>query len=136
VFAAGAIGLRAWFWKLVVFALIWAYLLHFCAGLRHLWMDATHAVDQRFGHVSALASAASSRWPSAPSFSSSERQSTSFGSRRLVVGAHYGLFDCPACHVAADGPGRSMSLAAHGAVAEQRVSYRAINFKSVAAPVA
>jgi succinate dehydrogenase / fumarate reductase cytochrome b subunit len=54
VFAAGAIGLPGWFWKLVAFALIWAYLLHFCAGLRHLWMDATHAVDMRFGQVSAL----------------------------------------------------------------------------------
>ena len=40
-------GLPGWFWKLVAFALIWAYLLHFCAGLRHLWMDATHAVGLR-----------------------------------------------------------------------------------------
>jgi succinate dehydrogenase / fumarate reductase cytochrome b subunit len=54
VFSSGAAGLPAWCWKLVAFALIWAYLLHFCAGLRHLWMDATHAVDQRFGQVSAL----------------------------------------------------------------------------------
>jgi succinate dehydrogenase / fumarate reductase, cytochrome b subunit len=53
-FAVGLLGLPGWFWKLVVFALIWAYLLHFCAGVRHLWMDATHAVDQRFGQVSAL----------------------------------------------------------------------------------
>jgi succinate dehydrogenase / fumarate reductase cytochrome b subunit len=53
-FAVGVFGLPGWFWKLVVFALVWAYLLHFCAGLRHLWMDATHAVDQRFGQVSAL----------------------------------------------------------------------------------
>ena len=54
VFNAGAAGMPGWFWKLAAFALIWAYLLHFCAGLRHLWMDATHAVDQRFGQVSAL----------------------------------------------------------------------------------
>jgi succinate dehydrogenase / fumarate reductase cytochrome b subunit len=54
VFAAGVWGLPGWFWKLAAFALIWAYLLHFSAGLRHLWMDATHAVDQRFGRVSAL----------------------------------------------------------------------------------
>ena len=54
VFAAGAIGLPGWFWKLVVFALIWAYLLHFCAGLRHLWMDATHEVGLAFGRTSAL----------------------------------------------------------------------------------
>ena len=54
VFSQGAFGLPGWLWKLVAFALIWAYLLHFCAGLRHLWMDATHAADQRFGHISAL----------------------------------------------------------------------------------
>ena len=54
VFSAGAIGLPGWFWKLVAFALIWAYLLHFSAGLRHLWMDATHAVGLSFGRTSAL----------------------------------------------------------------------------------
>ena len=55
VFSAGAVGLPGWLWKLVAFALIWAYLLHFCAGLRHLWMDATHEVGLEFGRVSALA---------------------------------------------------------------------------------
>ena len=54
VFAAGAAGLPGWLWKLVAFALIWAYLLHFCAGLRHLWMDATHEVGLAFGRTSAL----------------------------------------------------------------------------------
>ena len=54
LFVAGAAGLPGWFWKLVAFALIWSYLLHFCAGLRHLWMDATHAVDLSFGRTSAL----------------------------------------------------------------------------------
>ena len=54
VFAAGAAGFPGWIWKLVVFALIWAYLLHFCAGLRHVWMDATHEVGLAFGRVSAL----------------------------------------------------------------------------------
>jgi succinate dehydrogenase / fumarate reductase, cytochrome b subunit len=29
--------------KLVALALIWAYLHHFTAGLRHLWMDVSHA---------------------------------------------------------------------------------------------
>ena len=29
--------------KLVVLALIWAYLHHLIAGLRHLWMDMNHA---------------------------------------------------------------------------------------------
>lgn len=41
--------------KLVALALIWAYLHHAVAGLRHLWMDATHAVTKEFGHSSALA---------------------------------------------------------------------------------
>ena len=54
VFSSGAAGLPGWFWKLVSFALIWAYLLHFSAGLRHLWMDATHEVGLAFGRTSAL----------------------------------------------------------------------------------
>ena len=29
--------------------------MHFSAGLRHLWMDATHAVGLEFGRNSALA---------------------------------------------------------------------------------
>ena len=40
--------------KLVALALIWAYLHHFCAGLRHLWMDVSHkAVSKSFGGTSA-----------------------------------------------------------------------------------
>ena len=55
VFSAGAAGLPGWLWKLVAFALIWAYLLHFSAGLRHLWMDVSHAaVTKEFGHTSAV----------------------------------------------------------------------------------
>ena len=54
VFSQGAFGLPGWLWKLVAFALIWAYLLHFSAGLRHLWMDATHQVGLAFGRTSAL----------------------------------------------------------------------------------
>jgi succinate dehydrogenase / fumarate reductase cytochrome b subunit len=43
-----------WFVKLVVLALIWSYLHHFIAGLRHLWMDVSHkAVTQKFGMTSA-----------------------------------------------------------------------------------
>ena len=53
-FAAGVGFLPGWLLKLVVLALIWAYLLHFCAGVRHLWMDMTHAVTKEFGHVSAV----------------------------------------------------------------------------------
>ncbi|MFO0121653.1 MAG: succinate dehydrogenase, cytochrome b556 subunit [Inhella sp.] len=41
--------------KLVVLALIWAYLHHFCAGLHHLWMDATHSVSKEQGKFSAIA---------------------------------------------------------------------------------
>src|SRR6478609_9730235 len=41
--------------KLVALALIWAYLHHFIAGLRHLWMDVSHAaVTKEFGRTSAL----------------------------------------------------------------------------------
>ena len=42
-----------WFIKLVILALIWAYLHHSIAGLRHLWMDARHAVSKEFGKSSA-----------------------------------------------------------------------------------
>lgn len=41
--------------KLVVLALIWAYLHHAIAGIRHLWMDATHSVSKEFGRRSAVA---------------------------------------------------------------------------------
>jgi succinate dehydrogenase / fumarate reductase cytochrome b subunit len=41
--------------KLVVLALIWAYLHHLTAGLRHLWMDISHdAVSKEFGKTSAV----------------------------------------------------------------------------------
>ncbi|MGC4397874.1 succinate dehydrogenase, cytochrome b556 subunit [Hydrogenophaga sp. T2] len=51
----GGIGfVPGWFLKLVVLALIWAYLHHFIAGVRHLWMDATHAVTKSFGKSSAV----------------------------------------------------------------------------------
>jgi succinate dehydrogenase / fumarate reductase cytochrome b subunit len=45
----------AWFIKLVTLGLIWAYLHHFCAGLRYLWMDATHTMTKSFGRSSAIA---------------------------------------------------------------------------------
>jgi succinate dehydrogenase / fumarate reductase, cytochrome b subunit len=54
LFAFGGVGIPAVLVKLVVLALIWAYLLHFIAGLRHVWMDMTHAVGKRFGHGSAI----------------------------------------------------------------------------------
>ena len=50
-----------WFMKLVVLALIWAYLHHFIAGLRHLWMDISHkAVSKEFGMTSARVTLAAS----------------------------------------------------------------------------
>ena len=54
VFKAGVGFAPGWFMKLVALALIWAYLHHLIAGLRHLWMDATHAVTKEFGHTSAI----------------------------------------------------------------------------------
>ena len=47
-----------WIIKLVVLALIWAYLHHLIAGLRHLYMDARHAVSKEFGKSSAVATLA------------------------------------------------------------------------------
>ena len=41
--------------KLVALALIWAYLHHAVAGIRHLWMDTTHSVTKAQGHSSAVA---------------------------------------------------------------------------------
>ena len=54
VFAHGTGYLPGWFYKLVVLALIWSYLHHLIAGIRHLWMDATHAVTKEFGRQSAI----------------------------------------------------------------------------------
>src|SRR6478735_2804443 len=41
-FSSGLGFVPGWFIKLVVLAMIWAYLHHFTAGLRHLWMDVSH----------------------------------------------------------------------------------------------
>ncbi len=50
-----------WVIKLVVLALIWAFLHHLIAGLRHLWMDVSHqAVTKEFGTNSALFTLAAS----------------------------------------------------------------------------
>ena len=40
--------------QLLALVLIWAYLHHLIAGLRHLYMDANHAVSKEFGKSSAL----------------------------------------------------------------------------------
>ncbi len=60
-FSAGMLGLPGALWKLVALALIWAYLHHFIAGVRHLWMDTHHdAVSKEFGKSSAVFTLAAS----------------------------------------------------------------------------
>jgi succinate dehydrogenase / fumarate reductase, cytochrome b subunit len=53
-FEAGLGPVPGWFIKLVVLALIWAYLHHLIAGVRHLYMDVFHAVTKEFGRSSAV----------------------------------------------------------------------------------
>lgn len=54
-FTVGMLGLPGIIWKLAVLALIWAYLHHAIAGLRHLWSDTHHsAVTKQFGKTSAM----------------------------------------------------------------------------------
>ena len=58
-FNIGMLGLPGFMWKLVALALIWAYLHHSIAGLRHLWSDTHHsAVTKEFGKNSAVATLA------------------------------------------------------------------------------
>ncbi|MFM2241005.1 MAG: succinate dehydrogenase, cytochrome b556 subunit [Pseudomonadota bacterium] len=55
--AAFNIGLGVfpgWFIKLVALGLIWAYLHHLIAGVRHVYMDVNHAVTKEFGRSSAI----------------------------------------------------------------------------------
>jgi len=40
--------------QLVALVLIWAYLHHLIAGVRHIYMDARHAVSKEFGKSSAV----------------------------------------------------------------------------------
>jgi len=42
------------FVKLVILALVWAYLHHFCAGVRHLIMDLHYGLDKHTARKSAL----------------------------------------------------------------------------------
>jgi succinate dehydrogenase / fumarate reductase cytochrome b subunit len=53
-FNIGVGFIPGWFVKLVALAIIWAYLHHFIAGVRHIWMDVNHAVSKEFGRSSAL----------------------------------------------------------------------------------
>jgi len=55
-FSAGAGVAPGWLLKWIALALIWAYLHHLLAGLRHVWMDVSHAaVTKEFGKTSAIA---------------------------------------------------------------------------------
>lgn len=59
VFAHGVWGIPGFLFKLVALALIWSYLHHLIAGLRHVWMDVSHAaVSKEFGRASAIATLA------------------------------------------------------------------------------
>jgi succinate dehydrogenase / fumarate reductase cytochrome b subunit len=59
-FVAGIGFVPAFLLKLIVLALIWGYLHHFIAGVRHLWMDATHSVGKQQGRISAIVTLAAS----------------------------------------------------------------------------
>ena len=59
-FGPGIGFVPGWFVKLATLGLIWAYLHHVIAGLRHLWMDATHSVTKEFGRQSAVVTLAAS----------------------------------------------------------------------------
>ena len=59
-FVAGIGFVPAWFVKLVVLALIWAFLHHAIAGVRHVWMDMTHSVSMEQGRSSAIVTLVSS----------------------------------------------------------------------------
>ena len=43
LFNMGAGFVPGWFFKLIALALIWAYVHHLTAGIRHLWMDVSHS---------------------------------------------------------------------------------------------
>ena len=59
-FVAGIGVVPAWFVKLVVLALTWAFLHHAIAGVRHVWMDMTHSVSKEQGRSSAVVTLVSS----------------------------------------------------------------------------
>ena len=54
-FLAGIGFVPAFVVKLVTLVLVWAFLHHFCAGLRHLYMDITHNTTKEVGRQTALA---------------------------------------------------------------------------------
>ena len=59
-FVSGIGFMPGWVIKIVSLALIWSYLHHFIAGVRHLWMDMTHSVTKEQGRSSAVVTLAAS----------------------------------------------------------------------------
>ena len=53
-FVAGIGFVPGWLVKLATLGLIWAYLHHFIAGVRHLGMDMAHSVSKEQGKSSAV----------------------------------------------------------------------------------
>jgi succinate dehydrogenase / fumarate reductase cytochrome b subunit len=54
-FNIGMLGIPGALWKLAALALMWAFLHHLIAGLRHLWMDTHHeATSKEFGKSTAV----------------------------------------------------------------------------------
>ena len=55
IFSEGAGFLPGWFIKLVTLGLIWAYLHHFIAGIRHVYFDISHQTTKARGrHTAAI----------------------------------------------------------------------------------
>lgn len=54
VFTVGCGALPGWFFKLIALALIWAFLHHFVAGMRHLLMEVSHSYSKQTGKSTAI----------------------------------------------------------------------------------
>lgn len=55
VFSTGVGWVPGWIVRLMVLAMVWAYLHHFLAGIRYFILDVTHRTTKDFGRHSALA---------------------------------------------------------------------------------
>ena len=54
-YLAGIGFVPAFIVKLATLALVWAFLHHFCAGVRHLYLDITHNTTKQVGRSTAIA---------------------------------------------------------------------------------
>jgi succinate dehydrogenase cytochrome b subunit len=59
-FSIGLGSAPAWLIKVVTLVLIWAYLHHLFAGVRHLWIDLKHDISKEQGRMTALFTAVAS----------------------------------------------------------------------------